>query len=577
MSSAPVRYEPHEKPPHALAAGLGAQVVVLMVTGVMVTPLVISRAAGLDASTTGWLVFAALFAAGISTWLQTSRFGSVGGGYALFVGSNVAFVSVCTSAIEGGGLPLMATLAMLSAFSCFLFTTQMGALRRVLTPAVGGMTLMLMSLSVAPVVWKLLKKVPPEFADTNLPGMLAVSTLVPIVLISLFAGDLLRLWAPLVGVAVGSAVAWHLGMIDPTAVLAAPWIGMPQASWPGLDLSFGPEFWALLPAFVLISLVGCIETYADGIAVQRNSYRAVQPIDFRRVQGAINADGVGSAIAGALGTVPNTVYSMSVGIVDLTRVAARRVGYWGGLFLILLAFSPRIGALIGAMPSPVAAAYILMILVLLFGHGLRMVTEEPLGFEAGIAVCLGFWMGVGFQGGFLFNERLPEWAQLFLSNGTTSGGLTAIVLMSLMSLRHRARDRISVPLAADSLGPLRGVVQSFCKRLGWDSRAENRVMLAAEEALVFLMENHARAGDTGASQLHVRFREIDGEAEIEYISTPANVNMESALASLPEQQDSVDLESELSLRLLRGMTRELRHMQYHGVDYLMIRLDSATR
>ncbi|MBU3694841.1 MAG: hypothetical protein FGM40_08455 [Rhodocyclaceae bacterium] len=577
MNTTPVRYEPHEKPPHPLAAGLGAQVVVLMVTGVMVTPLVVSRAAGLDASSTGWLVFAALLAAGLSTWLQTLRMGVLGSGYVLFVGSNVAFVGVATSAIEGGGLPLMATLVAVSALSCFVFTGRMGAMRRVLTPAVGGMVLMLMSLSVAPVVWKLLKKVPPQFADSGAPGLLALCTLVPIVLISLFGGNLLRLWAPLVGVAVGSTVAWQLGMIDPAPVLAAPWVGLPQAGWPGLDLSFGTAFWALLPAFVLISLVGCIETYADGIAVQRSSHRESKPIDFRSVQGAINADGIGSAIAGVLGTVPNTVYSMSVGIVDLTRVAALRVAYWGGLFLILLAFSPKISALIGAMPSPVAAAYILMILVLLFGHGLRMVTEEPLGFEAGIAVCLGFWLGVGFQGGFLYNERFPDWAQLFLSNGTTSGGIVAIVIMALLSLRHRARDRISVPLAPEALGPLREVVQRFCKRLGWDSVAENRVMLAAEEALLFLLENRSRGGATAPSQLQVRLREAEGQAEIEYVSAPADSNIEGALASLPDEKDSIDIESELSLRLLRGMTRELRHMQYHGVDYLMIRLDSASR
>ena len=43
-----VRYEPQESPPHPLAAGLGLQMVVLIVTGVMVTPLVVARAAGLD-------------------------------------------------------------------------------------------------------------------------------------------------------------------------------------------------------------------------------------------------------------------------------------------------------------------------------------------------------------------------------------------------------------------------------------------------------------------------------------------------------------------------------------------------
>jgi xanthine permease XanP len=82
-----VRYEPHEKPPHRLAAGLGAQVVALIVTGILITPLTVARAAGLSAAETSWVVFAALLAAGLSTWLQISRIGRIGGGYVLFVGS----------------------------------------------------------------------------------------------------------------------------------------------------------------------------------------------------------------------------------------------------------------------------------------------------------------------------------------------------------------------------------------------------------------------------------------------------------------------------------------------------------
>jgi hypothetical protein len=195
-----VRFEPHERPPHLLAAGLGAQMVVLIVTGIMVTPLVVARAAGLDPATSSWLVFTALIASGIATWLQIGRIGRIGGGYVLFVGSNVAFVSVSVSAIQEGGVPLLATLVCVASLATFLFTARMGALRRVLTPAVGGTVLMLMALSVAPVVWGMLKKVPPEFAGTGVPPLLLLSTLVPIVAISLFAGPLLQLWAPLIGV-----------------------------------------------------------------------------------------------------------------------------------------------------------------------------------------------------------------------------------------------------------------------------------------------------------------------------------------------------------------------------------------
>lgn len=574
-----VKFEPDEKPPHLLAAGLGAQVVALIATGVMVTPLVVARAASLDPATSAWLVFAALIASGLSTWLQVSRIGIIGGGFVLFVGSNVAFVSVAVSAIGAGGLPLLAALVCAASLTTFLFTWKMGALRRVLTPAVGGTVLMLMALSVAPVVWNMLKKVPPEMAGSPVAGYVLLSTLLPIVAISLYSREMLRLWAPLIGVLIGSTVAYQYGLVDLAPVAAAPWIGLPAGDWPGISTALDGRFWALLPAFVLITMVGCIETYADGIAVQRTSYRVPRPIDFRSVQGAINADGVGSFIAGLFGTVPNTVYSMSVGVMELTKVAARRVGVWGGLFLILLAFSPKIGAIVAAMPSPVAGGYLLMVLVLLFGHGIRMVTEEPLGFEAGIAVCLGFWVGVGFQGGFLFNELMPQWALLFLSNGTTSGGITAILLMGLVSLKARARDRLSTPLEPGALGSLKTLVQGFCSRFGWDEQATNRLMLVAEESLLFLLDNQARSGDSAASGktlLHVRIREVDHEAEIEYISAPSSVNVESALLEVSaEEAHEAPPEEEFSLRLLRGMSKELKHLQYHGTDYLMMRVDSA--
>jgi NCS2 family nucleobase:cation symporter-2/xanthine permease XanP len=573
-----VRFEPHEKPSHLLAAGLGAQVTILIITGIMITPLIVSRTAGLDAGLTSWLVFAALLACGISTWLQVAKIGIIGGGFTLFVGSNVAFVSVNVAAIQHGGVALMAALVCAASVTTFIFTSKMGALRKILTPAVGGTVLMLMSLSIAPVVWKMLQKVPESFVGSPIIPMVFLATLLPIVIISLVSKKMLRLWAPLIGVVIGSLVAAQFGLVDTSKVADAPWIGLPQASWPGISLEFNEYFWTLLPTFVLITLVGCIETYADGISVQRTSYRQSKPIDFRSVQGAINADGLGSFIAGLLGTVPNTVYSMSVGVMELTGVAARRVGWWGGAFLMMLAFSPKICSIVTCMPSPVAGAYILMILVLLFGHGVRMVNEDDLTFEAGIAVCLGFWVGTGFQGGFLFNDMLPEWAKLFLSNGTTSGGITAILIMLFLSMRNQPKNKVVLPLNTASLLELRKLIQSFCKRLAWDEKAENRLMLIAEEALIFLLQNkqEAKNGDETKKidMLHVRLTEIDHEAELEYISAPSNINAESALLSLNKVGQSNE-EDQISLRLIKVMAKDVKHLQYHGTDYLLLRVDST--
>ncbi len=163
--------------------------------------------------------------------------------------------------------------------------------------------------------------------------------------------------------------------------------------------------------------------------------------------------------------------------------------------------------------------------------------------------------------------------QLFLSNGTTSGGLTAILLMALLSLRQRARYKLSVPLALSSFGEVRNLVQRHCSRLGWDKRAEDRLILASEEAFLFMLENQTR-DPAAKTQLHVRLREREGDSEIEYITAPAGSNVEEAAMALGGAGES-DPEKDLSLRLLRGMAKELKHLQFHGTDYLVVRVDSS--
>ncbi len=80
------------------------------------------------------------------------------------------------------------------------------------------------------------------------------------------------------------------------------------------------------------------------------------PVDFKAVQRALNADGVGNLLSGLAGTVPNTTYSSSVSIADLTGVAARRVALYAGIFIVLAAFVPKIAALLQVVPEPVTGA-----------------------------------------------------------------------------------------------------------------------------------------------------------------------------------------------------------------------------
>ena len=127
---------------------------------------------------------------------------------------------------------------------------------------------MLMAATVMPIVFDTLTDVPDGASQAAAP-VVALATMVTVVVLVLRAPPAWRLWSPIIGIAVGCAVAAPFGLYDVQPILDASWVGAPFGSWPGLDLSPGVEFWALLPAFVVVTLVGAIETVGAGVAIQR--------------------------------------------------------------------------------------------------------------------------------------------------------------------------------------------------------------------------------------------------------------------------------------------------------------------
>ena len=142
-----------------------------------------------------------------------------------------------------------------------------------------------------------------------------------------------------------------------------------------------------------MTLIGAIETVGDGVAVQRVSWRKRRAIDFRAVQGAVAADGLGNLLSGLAATVPNTTYSSSVAVAEITGVAARIVGVYVGIIFVVLAFLPKVIAIILAIPNPVVGAFSLVPLSILFVVGMKIVLRDGIDYRNGIVVGLAFWVG----------------------------------------------------------------------------------------------------------------------------------------------------------------------------------------
>ena len=560
-----IQYQPDESPPHLLSLGFGAQATLMIVGGVVLTPAIVVRAAGGTEAFLSWAVFGTLLVSGIATVLQAVKVGRVGAGYILFMGTSGAFIAVSITALAEGGPGLLATLVVVSSLFQFLFAARLSFVRRVVTPMVAGIVIMLISVTVTPIAFDMLDDIP-EGSSAAAAPVSATVTLVAILVVGAVGTGLVRLWAPLIGIGVGGVAAGFFGLYDLTRVIEAPWFGIPGQGWPGLDLGFGPDFWALLPAFAFVTLVGAVETVGDSIAVQRVSWRRPRAANFREVQGAVNADGVGNLLSGLIGTVPNTTYSSSVAVVEITGVAARRAGVYAGALLALLAFLPKLTALLLAVPNPVFGAFTLMMMGMLFVQGMRLVIASEIDSKRAMVVGLAFWLGVGFQGQDVFHDLMDaRWSSL-LGNGMTVGGFFAIAATLLLELLEPRRSRLRIPLSRAALPDLHAFLDGLAARAGWGTSAARRLRLAGEEVLLRLAELRPDSD----SALLVLARPERGGTELEFVAAPSDTNMEDQMLVLDGKKEfALD---EVSLRLLDHAAESVRHQQYYDTDFITVRV-----
>ena len=570
-----IRYEPDERPPLALTIGLGFQYAVLVVAGVVLTPVMMIKIAGGSEAYLSWAVFAALVVSGVTSVMQAVRIGHVGAGYLLLMGSSGAFIAVCVSALEQGGPGLMASLIVIAALFQFVLATKLSWFRRIFTPTVAGTVLMLIPVTIGPLVLGKLTDVPEGVSSAAAPVTAGV-TLVISVAMSLTNSGAWRLWAPIIGIGAGSAIGGLVfGIYDTTRILEADWVGLPAIAWPGFDLSFGPAFWALLPAFVLVTLIGALDTIGDSIAIQRASWRRPRAIDFRAIQGALTADGLGNLLSGFAGTVPNTTYAASISVAEITRVAARFVGVCVGVIFVVLAFLPKCVAAVVAIPSQVVAAYFMLMMAIFFVMGMRILFQEGLDYRKGIIVGLAFWIGSAFQLGWIFPEYFQgPWSKL-LGNGMTVGGFTVIFLTLFVDLTGPRRQRLKTALSVDAYPQIDAFLSGFAAHRGWNEEMIDRLRAVGEETLLTLIQQKERGTAHDGRRLLLTAHGDSTAADLEFIAAADEANIEDQIALLSQQAADTPVEKELSLRLLRHYASSVRHQQFHDTDVVTVRVESA--
>ena len=569
------RYEAHENPPVPASLGYGFQFSLLASASLLVTPVIVAQASGRGDSYLTWMVFASLIAVGLSTLVQVRRLGPVGAGAVLPMFTAAFSIPFCITAVVDGGPATLTTLVLVSGVIQIVISKWLFILRRLVTPTVGGTVMMILSITLASVVFGLLDDA--SAVEPVSAPLTALATLIVVATLTFRGTAVLRLWAPMIGIVIGCVVAAGFGIYEVERVLQAPWVGLPT-EWPGLALDFGIPFWTILPAFLFLGIIISIQANGEAIAQQRVSRREARAIDFRQVQGTLAGTGVSNLIAGVAGAVPTIIHPGAVAFTQVTGIASRRVGYCIGCMFIVVAFLPKVSGLLSTIPGPVMTGYLIMVTGALFVDGARTVIQSEQNRQKVLVAGVSFWIGAAFQFGLVNLPNVGPILGTLLKSGVTTGGFAAIAMILFLEFTSRRPMRFQSQLHIEALEDLNAFIARFADRRGWDTAMKDRLSAVAEETLLTLAPLDLEGEGEGEDEQRdgrrlVVLASSDGPvADLEFIGGGNDENLEDRIRQLQQHDTETPAENELSLLLLRSYASSVRHQQYQDTDVITVRV-----
>ena len=430
-------YRLDDRPPLPETLFAATQHLLAMFVAVITPSLIICQALGLPASDTNTIVSMSLFASGIASFIQIRTFGPIGSGLLSIQGTSFNFLGP----IIGAGLALKAGGADISTMMAAIFGTILFAsltevfisrvlqhTQRIITPLVSGIVVTLIGLTLIQIGLTSMGGGYAAIEDGSFGSldnlMLAGTVLGFIVLLNRVKHPYLRVSSIVIAMIAGTVLAWFMGMLNTTETPETTLIAVPSVMQYGLGFD-----WGLLIPLVIVFAVTSLEAIGDITATSETSEQPVSgPLYLKRIKGGVLADGVNSAIACLLNSFPNSTFSQNNGIIQLTGVASRYIGYFVAGMLVLLGLFPGVANLVQLIPEPVLGGATVVMFGTIAASGIRIISRCDLDRRAILIMALSFSMGLGIGQNPEILQFMPDWVKSILSSGMAAGGITAIFL-----------------------------------------------------------------------------------------------------------------------------------------------------
>ena len=401
---------------------MGFQNIFAAFGGIIAVPLVICSALGLDGKTSTTVLSATILASGIATIIQSRGIGRFGARVPTIMGTDFTFVS---PALTVGSLPGIIGATILGSLAEIFLSFFIKPLLKLFPPLVTGTVVCLIGLTLIPVSmdWAAGGTGAVDYGSIKNISIAMIVMLI-IILLNRYTKGIISSASILIGMVIGYIICIPLGMVDFTLLKEASWFSLPNIFEHGVEFKLNNVI-AFIPAYIVttIETVGCLSSICEVSKVKA---------DEKVIGRGVLADGIGSAIAGTLGSFPNTTFSQNVSLIPLTRNASRSVAIMAGILLVILGFFPKFAALINIMPSPVLGGAGIVMFGTIAAAGIRTLSSIKINNRnlIIIATSIGLGLGVTFRPDFI--SELPKALNMIFSSGISTGTIVALVLNKVL-------------------------------------------------------------------------------------------------------------------------------------------------
>lgn len=291
----------------------------------------------------------------------------------IYLGSSFAFIAPIIYAMQEWGLGstmfgLFAAGFMYFVFAALIKWRGLASVHRLLPPVVIGPVIMVIGLSVAVVASSMAmgRSGDKQVVDYAHSLFLSGFTFAVTVIVTVFGSKMMRLIPILIGVAAGYIMALFTGMVDTSAMAAAPWFAVPHFATPEVN-------WQAALFMLPVAIAPAIEHIGGIMAIGKvTGHDYVKDPGLHRT---LLGDGLGVCVAGLIGGPPVTTYGEVTGAVMITKNSNPVIMTWAAAFAIFMAFFGKFNAFLSSIPLPVMGGIMLLLFGTIASLGLKTLID----------------------------------------------------------------------------------------------------------------------------------------------------------------------------------------------------------